>query len=361
MPVTKDIMLFDPSNFQKLFLYFTRLSLFVCMLIIAFGCFNSEKIASEDAVQSTGFSIKGISMVAPVNRIGESGLQPIVKVNANSIAIMPYAFCSPENPEIRYNHKGQWWGESDDGVIGSIELAHQKNISVMLKPHLWIGRGMYTGAFVLQTEKEWQIWEESYRKYILHFATIADSLQIELFCIGTELGASIKTRPDFWASLIDTVKQVYHGKLTYAGNWDDYKNFPFWEKLDYIGVDAYFPLAKDKTPDVASLKTAWKKHSNELEALSKKHNRPVLFTEYGYRNVDYTTAEPWKEMDEARNDAAQANALEGLYQSFAYRKWFAGGYLWKWYVDSGRHNRREIDFTPQNKSGEKVVETWYLK
>ena len=117
-------------------------------------------------MQSSGFSIKGISMVAPVTSIDSNALLPLIAINSNSIAVMPYAFCSPENPVIRYNHKGQWWGESDEGVINSIQLAHQKKWSVMLKPHLWIAHGMYTGAFTLQTEKEWQAWEESYLEYI---------------------------------------------------------------------------------------------------------------------------------------------------------------------------------------------------
>lgn len=195
----------------------------------------------------------------------------------------------------------------------------------MLKPHLWIAHGIYTGAFTLSTEKEWQLWEDSYREYILHFATVADSLQVELFCIGTELGATIKERPRFWSSLIDTLRKTYHGKLTYAANWDDYKNFPFWKKLDYIGVDAYFPLVNDKTPSINSLQKGWKKYSDELERIGTEHNRPVLFTEYGYRNVDYNTYEPWKEKGGKRNDEAQANALEAFYQSFAGKKWFSGG------------------------------------
>ncbi len=298
-------------------------------------------------------------MVAPVKLIEETSIQPVINVNANSVALMPYAFCNPENPVIRYNHKGQWWGESDEGVIGCIKLAHKKKLSVMLKPHLWIGHGIYTGAFTLHTDKDWQLWEESYREYILHFATIADSLKAELFCIGTELGATIKARPQFWISLIDTIKQIYHGKLTYAGNWDDYKNFPLWEKMDYIGVDAYFPLDTDKTPSVKSLKKGWKKYSDELEKLSIKLNRPILFTEYGYRNVDYTGAEPWKENEGAQNDEAQANALESFYQTFAGKKWFAGGFVWKWYIDEGHYRRNKIDFAPQDKPAAKVLEKWY--
>lgn len=298
-------------------------------------------------------------MVAPVKPMNGTALVPIVNLHANSIAIMPYAFCSPENPVIKYNHHGQWWGESDEGVIGSIQLAHEKKLTVMLKPHLWIAHGMYTGAFSLPTEEKWQLWESSYQEYMLHFATIADSLNAELFCIGTELGETIKKRPRFWQALIDTLKKTYHGKLTYAANWDDYERVPFWEKLDYIGVDAYFPLSENKTPSINELKKCWKKYNDDLKKASTALNRPVLFTEYGYRNVDYNSVAPWKENEGNQNDKAQSNAFEAFYQSFAGEKWFAGGFMWKWYVDTSHHGGGKIDFTPQNKPALKVIENWY--
>ena len=68
----------------------------------------------------------------------------------------------------------------------------------------------------------WRKWEDSYRSYILHFALLADSMKVQLFCFGTELGNTVNERPNFWSSLIDTIKKVYYGKLTYAANWDDY-------------------------------------------------------------------------------------------------------------------------------------------
>ncbi len=298
-------------------------------------------------------------MVAPVRPVDEKVLQPILDVHANSIAIMPYAFCSVDNPVLVYNKKRQWWGETDEGVIETIQMAHKKNLSVMLKPHLWIGRGMYTGNFKLASDEQWKMWENSYKKYILYYAMIADSLNVSMLCIGTELGTAIKERHHFWNSLIDTIKQVYNGKLTYAANWDDYKQFPFWEKLDYIGVDAYFPLVADKVPKITSLKKAWVKHADALQNLSVAHKRPIMFTEYGYRNVDYAGAEPWKEAEGAQNDAAQSNAYEALYQSFAGKEWFVGGYVWKWYVDTNRRLRRTIDYTPQGKPAMKVIKKWY--
>ncbi|MEO7292091.1 MAG: hypothetical protein ABIW34_03250 [Ginsengibacter sp.] len=331
----------------------------VGLFMNAMSCSNADTLPLNFTGQSWDFSIKGISIVAPQSPIDSIALQPIVDIHANSISLMPYAFCTLENPEVRYNQHGQHWGENIDGVIGCIKLAHQKKISVMLKPHLWIGHGVYTGTFSLNSEKEWQIWEASYQNYMLHFAIVADSMKAEIFCIGTELGNSIKERPKFWNSFIDTIRKTFHGKLTYAANWDDYKKIPFWDKLDYIGVDAYFPLAKDETPSINSLKNGWEKYMEELQKVSEENKRPVLFTEYGYRNVDYNSAEPWKENDGKQNDEAQVNAYEAFYESFAGKKWFAGGFVWKWYVDNGRHRRNSIDFTPQSKPAAKSIESWY--
>jgi hypothetical protein len=126
-------------------------------------------------------------------------------------------------------------------------------------------------------------------------------------------------------------------------------------------VDAYFPLVKAKTPSVVSLKKAWIKHVAALQKVSEKRDRPVIFTEYGYRNVDHNSAEPWKEVEGEKNDKAQAAAYEALYQSLAGKSWFKGGYVWKWYVDTSRHHRKEIDYTPQGKAAEQVIKNWYSK
>lgn len=339
--------------------YITRILFVFYFFVNVIGCVNIDKSPSLHTHLSSRFLIKGVSVVAPVKPIDSIALQPIVDIHSNSIVVMPYAFCSPGNPIIRYDHKGQWWGESGDGVISCIELAHKKKLAVMLKPHLWIDHGTYTGTFMLKTDNDWKLWEDSYLNYMLYFGNIADSMKVEIFCIGVELGGAIKERPHFWISLIDTLKKIYHGKLTYAANWDDYKKIPFWKKLDYIGVDAYFPLSTDETPSVNSLKKGWKQYCEELEKISIEHNRPILFTEYGYQNVDYIGEEPWKEKGGDQNDEAQVNAYEAFYQSFAGKKWFAGGFVWKWYVDDGRHRKRGIDFTPQDKPAAKVIESWY--
>ena len=344
---------------------FLYLQTYTVLLLMTFlGC--EQKLVDKPMLLNKGsekdvFKIKGISLVAPVRVIDSSAMAPVLNVNANSIAIMPYAFCSVANPAVKYNSQGQWWGESDAGVLGTIAIAHSKNLTVMLKPHLWLSRGEYTGKLNFDQDTAWVRWEQTYSDYILHFAQIAQDSKVDLFCFSTELGGPIKARPQFFQTLITAVKAVYKGKITYAGNWDDYANFPFWKQMDYVGVDAYFPISKSATPTIEEITEGWQPHLTKLEKLSKQLKLPIMFTEYGYRNADFAAQAPWEEANTQQNDIAQSNALEGFYTSIKGKSWFAGGYLWKWYVDEPRRRNRTIDFTPQGKKAEVVVKQWYGK
>ena len=229
----------------------------------------------------------------------------------------------------------------------------------MIKPHTWVGRGGYTGDFELKNESDWKKFEQQYSKYVLEFAKVADSTHAEIYCIATEFKKFVEKRPDFWKNLIVEVRKVYKGKLTYAANWDDYDKFPFWNKLDFIGIDAYFPLTKAITPALIGLQAAWTPHIAKMEALNKQVGKPIIFTEYGYRNTDSCTVEPWKENITVINNQAQANAYEALYQTIAKKPWFAGGFVWKWYADDYYRNAISPDYTPQLKPAEVVIAKWY--
>jgi hypothetical protein len=161
--------------------------------------------------------------------------------------------------------------------------------------------------------------------------------------------------------LIDTVRSVYHGKITYAENWDCYNEFPFWSKLDYIGINAYFPLCDESTPSVESLTKGWKKYCEPMHALSLKAGRPVLFTEFGYRSIDYCAKKPWEAYDDAeKNYQAQQNAYEALFSECWSQPWFAGGFSWKWFDSNTAPDvSKETDYTPQGKPAQEVLKKWY--
>lgn len=308
--------------------------------------------------------INGISFVASNKLTTENEIKPVLESNANWVTLMPFAFMKTINDSaIHFNSKRQWIGERKEGIEKASSVFKEHQIKVMLKPQIWIPNG-FTGHIEMKTEEEWRNLEKNYEKFILFYAEIAQSQKIELFCIGTELNTFVKNRAKFWNALIVKVKQVYKGKLTYAENWDTYQSVSFFKKLDYIGIDAYFPLINEQTPSITQLEEKWDSHKTNIKNLSEKLNKPILFTEFGYQSADYTTHEPWDfSKDKTVNLQAQSNALQALFNTFWGEKWFAGGFLWKWYDHSSHNNPKglDTDYSVQNKPAFDIVKNEYKK
>lgn len=341
---------------------YIRLLLIVSAVILArlFAYQSTDK--AVPAVSKSDEKINGVSFVAPVRSVGVEEMQPIKKVKANWVALTPFAFVRAGSPELQFNHERQWWGEREEGVAETIRHAKELELKVMIKPHVWVRGQGWAGDFELNSETEWEKWEHNYRDYIISYAKVADSLQVELLCIGTEYRKAAVQRPDFWRKLIKEIRSVYGGKLTYAANWDNYKNIRFWGDLDYIGVDAYFPLSDQKEPSVAHLKKQWNPIKQQLHTFADGQDKPLLFTEFGYQSVDYTADGHWKYGEDERdlNLQGQVNAYQALFETFWDKPWFGGGFLWKWYdrhpERGGPDNKR---YTPQNKPAEQTIRRWY--
>jgi hypothetical protein len=309
--------------------------------------------------------INGVSFVGSRDAASQAHVDALVGLNADYAAVMPFGFIRElGSPEIIYDTDRQWFGETRAGARQYIELLHKNGIRVMLKPQIWIWRGVFTGDLKMESEEDWRRLEKSYSEFVLSFAQLAEETGAEMFCIGTELEEFVKARPEYWTRLIGQIRTVYTGKLTYAANWDEYKSTPFWGALDYVGVDAYFPLSEARDPSVVELRENWKRWKNEIREVSEKADRPVLFTEYGYRSMDYTAKKPWlvDRSDQRVNLEAQANAKIALFEEFWDEAWFAGGFVWKWFihhpVSGGPSDNR---FTPQNKPAENVIREYYQR
>ncbi|MGB1231445.1 MAG: glycoside hydrolase family 113 [Winogradskyella sp.] len=323
--------------------------------ILFLGCNNRP---------NTPQKMNGVSFVASPNAVTEAHVNPLVNLNANYAAIMPFGFMKALNhPEIIHNTDRQWFGETRAGAKQYIEELRKKNIKAMIKPQIWVWNGEFTGLIKMDDATNWKLLETSYTRFILEYVELAEEINAEVFCIGTELQNFIKYRPAYWSELIQQIRAIYKGKLTYAANWDEYKRTPFWSELDYIGIDAYFPVSDKKTPTFNDCIEGWKQHKPTIKNLSSKHNKPVVFTEYGYRSVDYSGRKPWvfdRSMNVV-NHQAQIHTTKALYETFWKEDWFAGGFIWKWYIDYEKNGGEENHmFTPQNKPVEAVIKQYYL-
>ncbi len=309
---------------------------------------------------------RGVCWVAGPQKISEKDLSRLSEINANWISQTPFGWQrSVSSPEIVMHTSGEkiWWGESDEGISETTQMARSLHIRTLLKPHLWVGKG-WPGDIQMNSDADWQLWFSQYETFMLHYASLAEKNRIDILCIGTELQKTTEKEKE-WRSLIQKIKSVYHGSLTYAANFHvEYETISFWDELDFIGIQAYFPLSTSKDPELHELLAAWKSPMESIERVQKKFNKPVLFTEIGYRSTHDAAVEPWQwpkaEQSTQACYEAQAECYKAFFESVWNKKWFAGVYFWKWYPQ-GPRRMGSIDFTPQNKLAEKVLKDNFSK
>src|SRR5262249_32895396 len=148
----------------------------------------------------------------------------------------------------------------------------------------------------------------NYKTMMLDYAHLAANDHADMLCIGCEYDSL--TGPAYrsqWLDIINSVRAIYKGPITYAGDYLSAKNVSFWDSVDMIGVDAYNPLSNPPDPTVAQLEKAWNSvpsaswlaaDSNNMSpvdfyhSLSTTYNKPVIFTEIGYQSVSGAAENP---------------------------------------------------------------------
>jgi hypothetical protein len=317
-------------------------------------------IATSGQSQPTISKQKGVCWVGGREVVTEKELTALVTNNINWISQTPFAWqrdAGSSSIRMNTNSDRVWWGESDDGISKTTELASKVGIKTILKPHLWVRDG-WPGDIVMKSDTAWQNWFKNYEKFIVHYARLAQKNNIEIFCVGTELQQTTKREKE-WRTLIAKIRSVYNGKLIYAANFhEEYEHIKFWDALDYIGVQAYFPLAKNQQAPLSDLVKNWSEPLAAVERVHKKYNKPVVFTEIGYRSDADAAIEPWRWPQEASgikiSNEAQANCYQAFFKAAWNKSWLAGVYFWKWYPH-GPRRMATLDFTPQGKPAEKVL------
>jgi len=338
------------------------------LFILAIAFVSCQETPTEiicDAPLQSGVmqsKVCGMSLAAPRNPFMSDPMVEMKPLGISWVALLPYNSFDLATATINFDNFN-WWGETVTGINACEAAAEAQNIKTMLKPQLW-SRDAWIGEMDYITQAGWDTFHVHYTDFICYWAGVADSLEVDLFCIGTEVKQSTIKYPDYWENLIDTIRQIYSGPITYASNWDEYNQITFWDKMDYIGVDAYFALLPDATPSVCDLKTAWEPYVETLKAFSESWNKPMLFTEWGYLSLDGCAHNTWeleKERSSANvNEQAQANACQALLETFSQEDWWAGGFQWKWYADVATSPRDySDDYTPQGKITEDVLKALY--
>lgn len=306
-------------------------------------------------------------------KIDSTSFPPLIKNNVEWITLVPFGDQKDfDSPEVRFHHpERNTFANIDSLWSRNIRLIHQHGFKVFFKPHIWIydpSGGKWRSDIFPSNEENWQTWEKSYRDFILLYAQIAEKNNVEMFCIGTEFTRLTIEKPDFWKSIIQEVRKVYSGKITYAANWfEEFEKITFWDELDYIGVQAYFPLVKNKNPTTAQIEKGWKKHLSTLKKAHQKFDKKIIFTELGYKSTNDSAIEPWSWIDYSSNlykpvsTETQVNCYDAFFNTVWKKEWFAGVHIWQWHTSEKDGGKDDLDFTPRKKPAENIIAKGFRK
>jgi Concanavalin A-like lectin/glucanases superfamily len=326
--------------------------------------FEGGRVAPAHAASTVNWQWKGASFEGTSNAINNiaPGLQQLVNTGANSVTFVPQWFTPSIYSTDMYPLSTNTM--SDASLISAMQLAESKGLKVVIKLHLDSQDGTWRAGI---NPTDYKTWFTNYTSFVLHYADIAQQYGASLLVIGCEL-IDMATNPNYapyWRTMIATTRQHFSGQLSYDANWGsggntEYPNISWWDALDYVGISAYFSLATAPDESVAQIVAGWSQYQSALTSFEQSVNKPILFSEIGYRSVPFCAQYPWDAYDTGTSDQqAQANAYEALFEYWASAyPWFAGIETWIWDV-SGNASPTDTSYFVQNKTAYTTMQNWF--
>lgn len=281
------------------------------------------------------------------------------QIGFDTIAIMVPAYQEDLDSTVIFTNDDKEGGDTPtlEALKHAVETCHKIGLRVMIKPHV-DPRTDEARINIMPSEA----WFDSYEEFAVKYAKFSEENNVEIYAIGTELEATtFSAWAARWDQVIDRVKEVYSGTLTYAANWTEYKEVPFWDRMDYIGLDAYFPLSGENDPTVEDLTAAWDNIAQEIEEWMKQkglEDKGVILTEIGYPSADGAAQQPWVAISNEEDQQEQADCLEATFAALSKYSWFKGYYIWQYFPQD---RWSPLGFTVKGKKSEEVIKKWLKK
>jgi hypothetical protein len=283
-------------------------------------------------------------------------LQNLSATNANWVAITPGWITESATSSNVARKAGT---PTDPILVFTINKAHELGLKVMLKPHLDIPNGPWRGFL---DPADTTAFFSNYEVMLVHYAKLAEQYNVEQLSVGAEL-LKITTNPaneSAWRNLISKIRTVYTGKLTYSAN-ADYGSFnetvlPFWDALDVVGLSMYRRVSPVNPPSHEDLISGWKTLDQDFVKPLLKYNKPIIFTEIGYRSADVAALRPWDYSTASPvNLELQKNLYTAMLDYWKDKTYFSGLHLWDWFIGPTVGGATNSDYTPQNKPAAEVL------
>jgi hypothetical protein len=202
---------------------------------------------------------------------------------------------------------------------------------VMLMPIVLLSKPRATEWRATIRPSNWKDWWESYRSMIGYFAQIAQDHHVDVFVVGSEL-VTTESLVNDWNQTIDSIRQIYKGRLTYSSNWDHYPMVKFWDKLDFIGMNSYWTLGQNRDVTVKEVADNWRSIQEDLGKFAKENKKSILFLELGWCSLSNAADEPWDYTKEnlPADPQLQEKLWIGFFEAWSMTDWLGGYAIWDW-------------------------------
>ena len=298
------------------------------------------------------------------SRAARSSLRELKGIGIRWISITPFGYMrNLRSVEVRGVHQMKA-GENDGRIRRTAQDARKLGLSLMLKPHIWVGGGKWRAEIAPEPRLGgWKQWFGSYETFVLSYASLAEQIGARWFVVGVELKSALPINAHRWLALIRRVRRRFSGKLTYAANWDNVSNVPFWSDLDAVGVQMFAPLRKAGQPLTAAVlagnAAGW---LARYQKTARKYGKPLLLTEAGLVNRKDGSLNPhvWPDNLRAMPSTQQGNreqllGYQALIKTFGRAREVRAIYWWKWFSNVKTDEEGPVGYSPRKKPAESYL------
>ncbi len=317
-------------------------------------------------------------------RGSDSVIEKAHAMGANAVVLSTNAFMQNEWPRVPDPPMGYRRAAtvSDAELASAVAKAHSLSMKVLLQPHLLTSpTGIAAGRQSWSGEASFNRMLDGYERFIEHYALLAELLDIEILCFGTELLGAMDFVPDRrrrnvnhelidakrarWIAMIERTRGCFGGALTYAVPSSNrgfaIRDFELWEHFDFVAAALFQPLDRESwrtSDDVGRLEEQLMALSDRARAV----DRPLLILPIGFPASLRAAIDPKAPGRDGGGvymdrQAKLYRALGRALSSARERGDLAGAYLWSFSTNPSQAGPADAGFTPLGKLAERWLPT----
>jgi hypothetical protein len=317
-----------------------------------------------------GAALRGVT-IGPIESSQQSGrgygsdfsralLDELVRLGVNAISITPFGrIWSLQSTQIERDFELPF-AQNQAAVLRLVADAKARGMRVLIVPHLWVETPGWRGDLDPGSEAGWLAYQKSYREFVLDWAKVARRAGADALSIGVECKSWSGRFGAYWSALIADVRAAFPGQLTYSANWDEAEDVLFWDQLDFVGINAFYPLADHADASYATYADGAARAVERALALGRLVAKPIVFVEIGYTTRRDAAVKPWLWPDDMHDVAIdeweQARALSALMGAAITQPAFRGLFVWRYYANLDDVSQEASwGFSPHGKLAEPLL------